>query len=42
MGQVGNRVWVGGDGSMATGLVQIDNRSMEEERRDGEAVRRET
>ena len=45
MGQVGD------DGSVAVGLVQIDDRSkeekrvcgsMEEERRDGEAVKRET
>ena len=44
MGQVGD------DGSVAVGLVQIDDRSkeekrvcgsMEEERRDGEAVKRE-
>ena len=33
---------VGREGSMVAGLVQIDDGSMEEERRDGEAVRRET
>ena len=49
MGQVGGRAWVGGDGPMAAGLMQIGDRSMrkkegsvDEERRDGEAVRRET
>ena len=33
---------VSGDGSMAVGLVYISYGSVEEERRDGEAVRRET
>ena len=49
MGQVGGRAWVGGDGPVAAGLMQIGDRSMrkkegsvDEERRDGEAVRRET
>ena len=33
---------VGREGSVAAGLVQIDDGSVEEERRDGEVVRRET
>ena len=48
MGQVGGRAWVGGDGPVAAGLMQIGDRSMrkkegsvDEERRDGEAVRTE-
>ena len=36
MGQAGGRAWVGGDGSMATGLMQIGNRSMEEEKEEME------
>ena len=49
MGQVGGQAWVGGDGSVATGLMQIGDRPVtkkegfvDEERRDGAAVRRET
>ena len=49
MGQVGGQAWVGSDGSVATRLMQIGNRPVrkkegfvDEERRDGEAVRRET
>ena len=34
--------WLGDDGFVVAGLVQIGNGSVEEERRDGEAVRRET
>ena len=48
MGQVGGRTWVGGNGFVAAGLVQIGDGSLrkkegfvEEERRDGEALRRE-
>ena len=41
MGQVDSRVWVDGDGFVAAGLVQIGDGSMEEERRDGEAARRD-
>ena len=51
MGQVGGLAWVDDDGSVVTRLVQISNGSVEEERRvygsmeeeirDGEAVRRE-
>ena len=33
---------VGREGFVAAGLVQISDGSMEEERRDGEAIRRET
>ena len=33
---------VGREGFVAAGLVQIDDGSVEEERRDGEVVRRET
>ena len=49
MGQVGGRTRVSGDGFVAAGLVQIGDGSLrkkegsvEEERRDGEAVRRGT
>ena len=42
MGQVDSRVWVDGDGFVVAGLVQIEDGSVEEERRDGEAARRET
>ena len=49
MGQVGNRAWVDDDGSVAAGLVWIGDGSVrkkegsvEEERGDREAVRRET
>ena len=40
MGQVDSRVWVDGDGFVVAGLVQIEDGSVEEERRDGEAARR--
>ena len=33
---------MGREGSIAAGLVQIGDGSVEEERRDGEAIRRET
>ena len=41
MGQVNGRAWVGGNGFVAVGFVQIGDGSVEEERRDGKAVRRE-
>ena len=41
MGQVNGWVWVDGNGFVAVGLVQIGDGSVEEERRDGEAMMRE-
>ena len=41
MGQVNGRAWVGGNGFVAVGFVQIGDGSVEEERRDGKVVMRE-
>ena len=42
MDQVGGQAWVDSDGSMAAAFVQIGDGSVEDERKDGEAMRRET
>ena len=42
MDQVGGQAWVGSDGFVAARFVQIGDGSVEEERKYGEAMRRET
>ena len=42
MDQVGGQAWVGSDGSVAARFMQIGDGFVEEERKYGEAMRRET